>query len=166
MGAHPFLTFLSAQGMVAASAVAAPRPALPPLLTEFQHWMGVHRGVTEPTLRNYRPILLDLLMMLGHRPEHLEAKGLRAFSLDRAHRHGKGKAKHVVTATSMFVRFLIASGRCAPGLDDAIPTIAMWRLATLPPYLPAEDVERIITAWDPSIPLGARDQAIILLMAR
>jgi integrase/recombinase XerD len=128
--------------------------------------MGVHRGVTAQTLRNDRPLLLALLTTLGHQPEQLEAKGLRAFILDRAHRHGKGKAKNVVTATRMFVRFLIASGRCMPGLDDAIPTIALWRLATLPQYLPAEDVERIITACDPSIPLGARDQAIILLMAR
>jgi site-specific recombinase XerC len=86
--------------------------------------------------------------------------------LARAHRHGKGHAKNVVTATRMFVRFLIANGHCAPGLDAAIPTIAMWRLSTLPQYLPAEDVERIITACDPSTPLGARDQAIILLMAR
>ena len=30
----------------------------------------------------------------------------------------------------------------------------------------ADDVERTITACDPSTPLGARDQAIILLMAR
>jgi len=107
-----------------------------------------------------------LLTTLGDRPAQLEAKSLRAFILDRAHRHGKGKAKNVVTATRMFVRFLIASGRCRPGLDDAIPTIAMWRLATLPQYLPADDVERIIAACDPSLPLGARDQAIILLMAR
>ena len=128
--------------------------------------MDVHRGVTEQTLRNYRPIILDLLTTCGERPEQLEAKSLRAFILHRAHSHGKGKAKNVVTATRMFVRFLIASGRCMPGLDDAIPTIAMWRLATLPQYLPAEDVERIIAACDPSLPLGARDHAIILLMAR
>jgi site-specific recombinase XerD len=166
MGAHHFLIFLSAQGIVSASAVAVPSAAPPILLNEFQHWMDVHRGVTEQTLRNYRPIILDLLTALGDRLEQLEAKGLRAFILDRAHRHGKGKAKNVVTATRMFVRFLIASGRCAPGLDDAIPTIAMWRLATLPQYLPADDVARIITACDPSIRLGARDQAIILLMAR
>ena len=66
----------------------------------------------------------------------------------------------------MFVRFLIATGHCAPGLDEAIPTIAMWRLSTLPQSLPADDVERTIPACDPSTPLGARDQAIILLMAR
>ena len=78
----------------------------------------------------------DLLTTCGERPEQLEAKSLRAFILHRAHSHGKGKAKNVVTATRMFVRFLIASGRCMPGLDDAIPTIAMWRLATLPPVSP------------------------------
>jgi integrase/recombinase XerD len=166
MGAHHFLTFLRAQGVTAVPAAAAPSAAVPPLLNAFQHWMDVHRGVTEQTLHNYRPIILDLLTTCGERPEQLEAKSLRAFILNRAHRHGKGKAKNVVTATRMFVRFLIASGRCMPGLDDAIPTIAMWRLATLPQYLPAEDIERIIAACDPSIPLGARDHAIILLMAR
>ena len=166
MGAHHFFAFLSAQGIVSAFAGAAPSSAPPTLLDEFEHWMDVHRGVTEQTLRNYRPILLDLLTTLDDRPEQLEAKNLRAFILARAHRHGKGKAKNVVTATRMFVRFLIANGRCAPGLDDAIPTIAMWRLSTLPQYLPADDVERTITACDPSTPLGARDQALILLMAR
>jgi len=164
MGAQHFLTFLSIQGIVSASAVAVSRPT-PPLLSEFWHWMQVHRGVTEQTLRNYRPILLDLLTTL-QRPTQFTAKRLRAFILDRANQHGKGKAKNVVTATRMFVRFLIATGRCVPGLDEAIPTIAMWRLATLPQYLPADDVERIITACDLSTPLGARDQAIILLMAR
>ncbi len=166
MGAHHFLTFLSTQSLISASPVAAPTAALPPLLHEFQAWMAVHRGVTAQTLRNYRPIILDLLATLGDRPAQLTAKNLRAFILDRAHRHGKGKAKNVVTATRMFVRFLIASGRCRSGLDDAIPTIAMWRLATLPQYLPAEDVTRIIAACNPSSPLGSRDQALILLMAR
>jgi site-specific recombinase XerD len=166
MGAQHFLAFLSAQGLISAGAGAAPRSAPPPLLGEFEHWMAVHRGVTAQTLRNYRPILLDLLATLAESPEQLEATRLRAFILQRAQQHGKGKAKNVVTATRMFVRFLIASGRCRPGVDDAIPTIAMWRLATLPQYLPAEDVERVLAACDPSSPLGARDHAIILLMAR
>ena len=166
MGAHHFLSFLNAQGLVSTPVLTTPSAAQSPLLNEFEHWMDVHRGVTAQTLRNYRPIILDLLTTLEDRPEQLEAKRLRAFILDRANRHGKGKAKNVVTATRMFVRFLIASGRCAPGLDEAIPTIAMWRLATLPQYLPADDIEQIITACDPSTPVGARDRAIILLMAR
>ena len=166
MGAHHCLSFLSTPSIISASPVVAPTAALPALLNEFQDWMAVPRGVTKQTLRNYRPILLDLLTTLGDRPAQLEAKSLRPFILDRAHRHGKGTAKNVVTATRLFVRFLIARGRCRPGLDDAIPTSALWRLATLPQDLPADDVARIITACNPSSPWGARDHAIVLLMAR
>ena len=166
LGAQHFLTFLRAQGLISASAGAVPSLASPILLREFWHWMHVHRGVTQQTLRNYSPIILDVLTTLGDKPAQFTATGLRAFVLERAHQHGKGKAKNVVTVTRMFVRFLIASGHWAPSLEDAIPTIARWRLATLPQYLPTEDVERIITACDQSTPLGARDRAIILLMAR
>jgi hypothetical protein len=166
MGAQHCFAFLSAQGLVSAFAVAAPRSPPPLLLTAFEHWLDVHRGVTAQTLRNSRPLLLDVLTTLDERPAQLEAKSLRAFILARAHRHGQGKATKVGTATRLCVRFLIANGRCAPGVDEAIPTIAMWRLSTWPQDLPADDVEPIITACDPATPLGAREQAIILLMAR
>jgi len=66
----------------------------------------------------------------------------------------------------MFLRFLIARGRCAPGLEHAVPTVARWRLSSLPRYLPAEDVERLIHSCDPASLLGARDRAILLLIAR
>ena len=46
----------------------------------------------------------------------------------------------------VFLRFLIAKGQCAVGLDDAIPTLAHWRLASLPRYLAPEDVERLIAS--------------------
>jgi hypothetical protein len=42
----------------------------------------------------------------------------------------------------MFLRFLIAEGQCAVGLDAAIPTVAHWRLASLPCHLLPGDVER------------------------
>jgi site-specific recombinase XerD len=66
----------------------------------------------------------------------------------------------------MFLRFLIAEGRCAPGLDAAIPVLAHWRLAALPRYLPPEEVERLIASCDPASPVGRRDRAILLLLAR
>jgi integrase len=52
----------------------------------------------------------------------------------------------------MFLRFLIARGDCPTGLDYAIPTVARWRLAALPKYLPANDVERLIYSCEPNRP--------------
>lgn len=165
LGAQLFLSFLKARGIVSAPANAAPSAAPFSLLSEFQQWMRTQRGVTESTLSNYHPILLDLLESLSDQADRFTAKNLRQFVLNRARRHGKGRAKTVVTAVRMFVRFLIASGHCKPGLDEAIPTIAQWRLSSLPRYLPPEAIERIIAACDTTTPLGLRDRAIILLMA-
>jgi site-specific recombinase XerD len=66
----------------------------------------------------------------------------------------------------MFLRFLIADGRCRPGLLGAIPIVPNWRLSSLPRYLPPEDVERLIASCDRSSSLGKRDLAILLLLAR
>ncbi|MBI4424283.1 MAG: tyrosine-type recombinase/integrase [Elusimicrobia bacterium] len=65
-----------------------------------------------------------------------------------------------------FLRYLIAQGKCRPGMEDAIPAIAMWRLATLPRYLPAVDVNRIIDSCDRNTSVGLRDSALLLLLAR
>jgi integrase/recombinase XerD len=86
--------------------------------------------------------------------------------LDRAGHQSIGSAKTVVTAVRMFVRFLIAVGQCPAGLDHALPPIAHWRLASLPKYLPAETVERVLATCDRTTSMGRRDWAVLLLLAR
>jgi site-specific recombinase XerD len=91
---------------------------------------------------------------------------LRTFIIEAASPHGRSKAKMVVTAARAFLRYLISEGHCRLGLDGAIPTIGRWRLAALPRYLPASDIDRLVAACDPAVSQGARDRAIILLLAR
>jgi site-specific recombinase XerD len=66
----------------------------------------------------------------------------------------------------MFLRFLIAEGKCSAGLDAAIPVLAHWRLSSLPRYLQQEEVERIISSCNLNTPVGKRNRAILLLLAR
>jgi site-specific recombinase XerD len=66
----------------------------------------------------------------------------------------------------MFLRFLIANGRCRAGLLGAVPVLAHWRLAALPRYLPPGDIESLIDSCKQSSPTGKRDRAILLLLAR
>ena len=128
--------------------------------------MHTHRGTTAATLHHYRLPLLDLLDTLGDQPAQYTAKALRDFILDRARRRSVAHAKSLVTPVRMFLRFLIATGHCRPGLDHAIPTIARWRLASLPPYLLPEAVEQLMASCDLSTTIGVRDRAILLLLAR
>jgi site-specific recombinase XerD len=166
IGARRFMVFLEATNRVVLSPPTSPVSTEPKLLVEFRHWMRTQRGTTEATLNNYRLTLIDLIHTLGEQPDQYEAKTLRNFILERANRWGIARAKTMVTAIRMFLRFLIATGRCAPGLDHAIPTIAQWRLAALPKYLSEEAVERVIASCDLTTSHGLRDRAVLLLLAR
>jgi site-specific recombinase XerD len=66
----------------------------------------------------------------------------------------------------MFVRFLASKDLCRVDLLGAVPTVACWRLASLPRYLAEEDVERLIDSCNGSAAVGKRDRAILLLLAR
>lgn len=162
-GSRSFVDFLEATGTVI-SCSANCLVESPSLLLEFMDWMRTQRGTRESTLIRYRRSITDLLQDLGADASTFDAKGLREFLL--RHTAGASVNKILPTAMRMFLRFLIARGLCMPGLDQAIPTIAKWRLSSLPKYIPSEDVERLISSCDFSTPLGARDRAILLLIAR
>jgi site-specific recombinase XerD len=138
----------------------------PPLLSAFCQWMRQQRGVSDVTLHNYGVYIRELLQQLGEEPSRFDARRLRAFVLAKSRSCGWGTAKNCTTALRMFLRFLIAEGHCAVGLDGAIPTVAHWRLASLPRYLPPGDVERLIASCDRTSAVGRRDRAILLLLAR
>jgi site-specific recombinase XerD len=164
-GARLFLRH--SQG-VAAPAVRVTEPAdpAPALLESFCDWMREHRGTSERTLYNYGIPIRELIRRFGEDPSKLDARRLRNFVLDQSRNTGWAGAKRCTTALRMFLRFLITEGRCRAGLLGAIPVLAHWRLASLPRYLPPEDVERVIDACDASTPIGKRDRAILLLLAR
>lgn len=162
-GSRVFVDFLETTGVVtscASNCLAEP----PVLLLEFMEWMRTQRGVMESTLTRYSQSITDLLQDLGTDASTYNAKKLRGFLL--SHIASAGTSKILPTAMRMFLRFLIVRGICMPGLEHAIPTVARWRLSSLPKYIPSEDVERLINSCDASTPLGARDRAILLLIAR
>lgn len=163
-GARLFLRHLHRAGVIGPPVVEPPGQD-PPLLTAFCQWMRQHRGTADTTLGNYTRPLRALLSRLGEAPT-FEARSLRDFVLEASRTRGWAGAKTCTTALRMFVRFLIAQGRCPLGLEAAIPVLAHWRLASLPRYLPPDAVERLIASCDPASPVGRRDRAILVLLAR
>jgi integrase/recombinase XerD len=138
----------------------------PILLVSFGAWMRQQRGACEATLYNYNLHLRDLLTNLGEDPARFDAQSLRQFILDTSQRCGWAAAKKCTTAVRMFLRFLIADGKCAASLEASIPVLAHWRLSSLPRCLQSDQVERVIASRDPARPAGKRDRAILLLLAR
>lgn len=164
-GAHLFLGFARAAGVLTPPVVEETTTE-PVLLVSFCRWMRQQRGTCDATLYNYGIHLRELLKSLGEDPGRFEAHNLRQFVLDSSQRCGWAAVKKCTTALRMFVRFLIADGKCTAGLQASIPVLAHWRLSSLPRYLLPDDVERVITSCDPAKPVGKRDRAILLLIAR
>ena len=164
-GAHLFLRHLKDSGTITVTAVATPVPE-PALLMTFREWMQRQRGACASTVDNYAIHIRELLRHVGLELDKLDARGLRQFVMEGSKTCGWAAAKKRTTALRMFVRFLIAEGKCAVGLDGAIPVLAHWRLSALPRYLQEDEVERVIASCDITSPVGKRDRAILLLLAR
>lgn len=128
--------------------------------------MRDQRGTGDATLDNYDYAIRDLFKHLGANPKQYNARRLRLLFSEYIKGRGPMSIKQGATALRMFLRFLIADGKCPAGLEAAIPLVPNWRLASLPRYLQPEEVERIIASCDVSTAVGKRDRAILLLLAR
>jgi len=163
-GAQRLVAHLQRVGVVPPSTAAPETVSL--LVMRFSQWMRQHRGVTASTLANYVPLVKEFLAAHGDEAATYDAAQVRAFILARASRHGHSRAKSTVNAIRMFLRFLAVSGQCSPDLVAAVPRIADWKLSSLPRYISADDINRLVAACDPATAVGARDRAVILLLAR
>jgi len=163
-GARLFLRHLQGVGE-ALTRDPPPASADPDLLKSFCAWMRERRGTSDGGLYNYCIPIRQLIRHIDEDPSALDARCLRQFVLEQS-QGGRWAARRCRTALRMFLRFLIAEGRCRAGLLGAIPVVPHWRLTSLPRYLPPEDVERLIASCDPSSAIGKRDRAVLLLLAR
>ena len=163
--ASVFIRFLQHQGELPPPVTPPSAGDLWPMLGEFRSWMSKHRGLADTTLNLYQGILVGLLDALGDDARAYSAEALRAFVLDRARPHGIYRAKNIVVAVRSFVRFLGVTGRCPPGMEHAIPGFASWQISSVPRFLVAEDVERVIGSCTDDV-FGVRDRAVLLLLAR
>jgi integrase/recombinase XerD len=166
IGAKHFFNYLGESGVIRLEKNESLQSPHKPLFEDFCKWMKQHRGVTDRTLEIYKPAVVDLLNKLGDNPQQYQVQDIRYFVFNQLKQSGKGKGKNTVSALRMFLRFLSVEGLCSTDLHNGIPRLADWRLSSLPRYLPSADVECIINICDTSTPIGLRDRAILLLLAR
>ena len=138
----------------------------PALVTAFRDWFQTHRGLKEPTLRQYARGAADLLQTLGEDVGQWNAQAVRDFLLERANQCNAPTTQKLITSLRAFLRFLNFRGESRDDLALAIPAVAHWRLARLPRCLSAEEVDRLLAACDGTDPRRLRDRAIVLMLAR
>ncbi len=135
-------------------------------LDAFLHWLRRHRGLRDTSVDKYERRIRTLLPALGDDPGAYDAARVRNTILDRLETASRGQVGDEASAFRMYLRFLGSNGLCRPELVHAVPTIPRLRGESLPRHVGQDDIERMITTCDVTTPMGMRDRAALLLLAR
>ena len=139
-------------------------------IDEYRRYLRQERGLAETSLPNYVSFAEQLLSSrfgdsAMNFPE-LTATDVTKFVQDRAHKLSPGRAKLLVTALRSLLRYLRHQGEISVDLAECVPPVAVWSLSTVPKFLPAGAVQRILDHCERNTPLGKRNYAVLLLLAR
>ncbi|MGH9278300.1 MAG: hypothetical protein ACRD12_09355 [Acidimicrobiales bacterium] len=103
------------------------------------------RGLREPTLRGYEwNVRLLVRTTLGDDPidpARLSCADVMGFIGSMSERLSPSSMGTVRTALASFFRYLRVEALCASPLEAAIPTIAQWRLSSIPRLLTDEQLQ-------------------------
>ena len=148
------------------AALARSTTATPSHLTSFRDWLLRHRGLAQITVERHERLITKMLPALGTDAGAYKAASVREVILDQIRGCRPAHAKTMVGALRVYLRFLATNGSCQPGLDHMLPTVAEWRLSSLPRYLDANQAALLIDSCSKDGPQGLRDRAIVLLLLR
>lgn len=168
-GMVPLLSYLRAAGVVAAQ-----RASLTPLgelLGQYRSWMVQERNLAPTTVLRYENTARRFLREQASTgdafaPAALTGADINAFLLRECDRVSAGSAKGRVAELRSILRFLYLQGITPLRLGTAVPPVGGWRFAALPPTIAAADVQVLLDRCDRSTPVGIRNFAILMLVAR
>lgn len=136
----------------------------------FADYLLHERRLSQPTLVNYQPFV-DRFLSEQFKNGKVKLSSLRAtdvtgFVQRHARRLSPPRAKLLVGALRSFFRHLQQRGEISANLAACVPSVANWSFSTLPRFLPAGAVHRVLQHCDRHTPMGKRNYAILLLLAR
>ncbi len=166
----PMLSYLRGLGVV-----ATPAPAVPPTEVELLHeryrvYLVEERGLAAGTIAGYLHVARLFFSARaadgGMRLEELTAAEVTGFVLAECATRSVGSSKYVVCGLRSLLRYLYVAGHIDVELDAAVPTVASWRVASLPVTFGRAEVTRLLASCDRRTTFGRRDYAVLTLLAR
>lgn len=165
-----FITHLRQRGLVPDRKLLCDRSPLADVLNRYETHLRSEHGLVTSTIDNYqsfvRKLLIDRFRKGPFLFQILKPADISAFVLKHGHSMGVRTAQMMTTALRSFLRYLFQKGELQADLAASVPAVADWRLSTVPKYLTVEEVKRVLNACSRRTPIGRRDYAILLLLAR
>lgn len=168
--ARQLLQYLRDLGCVVKRRPKIERTLLGQLTNDFEQYLRSERGLSRSTLLDYpkiaRQFLKDRFGDKSVQVRTLQPRDIHRFIVHHLKAGSRGQAKRVVSALRSFLRFLRQRNKITIDLAATVPGVADWRFSHLPRSIPQWQVERLLASCDRKTPMGRRDYAILLLLAR
>jgi integrase/recombinase XerD len=139
------------------------------LMNSYRVYLAGERGLAEGTIVNYLHCAGVFLAELGD-PLDVVLRDLTAgqvLAFFQRLQAGTGPSpRSMAGPLRSLLRFLLVRGHLSRPIAEAVPPVARWRLASLPVRMDAASVTALLAVFDRAAELGARNYAIVLLLAR
>ena len=137
---------------------------------DFCRYLIQARGLVRVTINRHLPIVRLFLgeeCSQGRRAiSRLGAADIMKFVERHAHDHGPMSAQMMCWTLRAFTRYLQYRGYFSENLSNSVPTVRRWAFASLPSHLHPKQIEKVLDTCDRHNPIGIRDYAILMLLAR
>lgn len=138
------------------------RDAVDRELDRFDAYLRDRRGLSANTRLQRRKIVTGLLRLppsTSGRPAWQDATQLRRFIATYLERWSPGSTAVLAGSLRSYLRYRASLGDDVAALLPVIASPARWHLASLPETLSSDEVERVLGAFDPSLPSWRRGRA-------
>jgi integrase/recombinase XerD len=136
----------------------------------YEQYLREERVLAKATIVNYVPFIerfLKRYFSTGRvRLSSLRAKDVVRFVQNQAPRLHLKRAKLMTTALRSFFQYARSRGEVTLDLAAAVPIVANWWMTSIPRAIAPDQVRQLLTSIDRHAPMGRRDYAILLLLAR
>ena len=164
-----WLAVLRSEGVIA--------PAVPTALTShdqifkaFDEYLQTERGLARKSIIRHLPIIRRFLQEVCPGGADDLGKVNQEDVIGYVERHATDwspKTGRVMCwSLRAFFRYLHHQGLDSRALADCVPSIRRWKLANLPTYLPAAQVQKALDGCDRTTLIGQRDYTVLMLLAR
>lgn len=168
-GLAPMLSYLRDRGVVPPVAPPA-RSHVDALLARYHDYLVGERGLAVTTARGYvdmvRPFVMTRATPAGVDLARLTTADVIRFVVASCPIRSRGSAKLTVTSLRSLLRFLHVEGFLAASLTAAVPSVANWRLTSIPRRLEPREVADLLATCDRRTAVGRRDFAILMMLVR
>jgi site-specific recombinase XerD len=163
------LSVLRDAGMIA-PATLPPMTAQERIFAEFGDYLRMERGLAPKSIIHHLPVIRRFLREVCPAGASDLGKISQEDVIRYIERHARDwsadSGKAMCWSLRAFLRYLHHRGLNPLALAGCVPSIRRWKLASLPTYLTAAQVRKVMEGCDRTTALGRRDYAILMILAR